>query len=1036
MVAKTAYALFHKFLDCQRRGRRDKDGRVPPYTHVRMPNKWIHTPGGSYNIVPSKENIIRFYTLYAKAVYETKGKHMHILESNDRTTPLKIDLDFRQSATQETQDRLATLKHAREFVVHVMRAADLFLNPESMLSRRDTTHLTERPSVPSCPRTALVFRRPQMVVDNQKNIRKDGLHVIFPELILDTFAQHVIRGKVVMDLETIRSAHDDASSPESMGALLTALTNSPSDVYDKAVVERNPWMMYGSDKPGKHENAYQLVLALRVGRRPGEYTLTDEPIDEYTRRIVHRLPQTIRDALSPGECTIFAMAYHLRMRCYDGDERPVAYLRMNVTEESIFTRIVSKCIPSPTTPQFKARSASNVISDDRTLDYVMGLVNILSTVRATREDDWFRIGFALCNISPATETRLLDAWIDWSKRPSQYRNTATAACRSKWCYFRRATTTSGNRPQLGLHSIEESARRDNKPEFARLQREFLHHRLVSALMTRDYDIAEIITRLDNAYLRYKCTDVSAKIWYIYDEKTGLWRRDKGRHPLSLDIPQKLYPLMKDVIETEYRRSCALAHEEHRTNSSPDKTDAEVEAAATKHSADLISANNIREKKLKKLNPLMSSGKVSAVGSFISSLLYDTEFANRLDQNLDLIGMGDGYVFDLHLGVSRRARPSDMLTLSTGQSFYPPGSDAPDATHSKQGTDNTTHDFIYHVQHPDVLNYLTFMRDVFPDPATENYIQKWLASMFEGHTRDELFHVLVGTGANGKSKLQTLVQHIFGTYFATTPIKTFTGDRVNASSATSHYQHIKNKRCVFVQEPNEHERFNVGVLKELTGGDSLYSRQLYQEASEFKPQAKFAITANNKPKLPPDDEAVWRRMRCIRFVMKFVMKPDPKNPYQKLRDNTMDKKIEKFASAAHWYLLTQMYPQYKRDGIIHESQVPPAILFETQQYRAANDEIQDFIQEQLIHRDHNNDDDDDDVEEYGEVSTTELCIRFSKWVLSRRPRSVHIRIAKQNKKIIELFTKRRKWKTPVQLDQSGMKGWPDWVWSSERCDFLS
>ena len=40
--------------------------------------------------------------------------------------------------------------------------------------------------------------------------------------------------------------------------------------------------------------------------------------------------------------------------------------------------------------------------------------------------------------------------------------------------------------------------------------------------------------------------------------------------------------------------------------------------------------------------------------------------------------------------------------------------------------------------------------------------------------------------------------------------------------------------------------NGGLLKELSGGDTIYSRGLFKPGREFKPQAKFVLVSNALP----------------------------------------------------------------------------------------------------------------------------------------------------------------------------------------------
>lgn len=1029
-----------RFLNCHRRKVQQADGVMPPYTHVRYPNPGRGMCGGSFCIPSDKATTMRFFALYAEAVVDQGVQNL--LEKKDRISPLNIDLDFRTKTVAASYGpgegaspppRL-TEAGIREFLTSVMCSVDTWMDRESVRTWTDDMIFggedacdmaagSTPPEEPYDPRVALVMRRGHTY--DVRGITKDGLHVIFPELVLSSLAQHLVRGSTVLDLSAKKQAGDSV-----LGAYMKTMTTEPADVYDGACVEKAPWTMYGSDKVGKEGNPYEIVSVLRVGRRHGDYAVEELDIDEYVRGVTERLPRACR-GMPPARRKVMAMALHLRMRCY-GVPRAVARLRADFSEDRRLKTLVAEgLVPVPREQRFATTAV-----EFRDFGYASSLIRTcLSVDRASVYDEWLRIGWAACNISPPGNTALFDAWVEWSKRPPQYTAVAESSCEEKWRYFRRNVGYSS------INTIEEAARSDDPEAFRRLQDEHLKERLVSALKTRDYEIAEIVTRYNNTGLRYKCTDQSSKKWCYYNPETGLWKTDKGHNPLALMLPRVIYPVMKRLVVEQH--SAAL-----------------IAANASGNENAVETANKERREKMRKLDPLMSNGKMVAVGNVVARILYDADFEDNLDQNLDLVSVGGGYVFDLTKGGIRRARPMDMLRKSTRQSFFPahaalsdhsaaaappiadeeasssePREGEPDGESRGDAGDAPTE---YHLEHPHVRMFIQFMSDIFPDDKTRHYVLKWLASHFSGVVKDELFHVLIGTGANGKSKLQSLMRLILGDYFGTLNITTFTGGRAAADGATAHYEYIRDKRSVWVQEPEDGERLNGGVLKECTGGDTMYSRALYEDAKEFKPQAKFALVCNHKPKLSAEDAALWRRIRCIRFKMIFKATPDPSNKLERQRDDELERKFPMMAPAGQWYLLTQYFPLYLREGILHDSQIPPEIYRETEQYRAANDEIEDFIQANMTYVG------EDGMMAVGspasnsdlvmEVTVATLCRRFTHFIENRRPRSSHLRVANNAERIKTLFAKRKRWKQPVDLDE-GQLGWSQWVWKCNTATMM-
>src|SRR5207247_678044 len=70
-----------------------------------------------------------------------------------------------------------------------------------------------------------------------------------------------------------------------------------------------------------------------------------------------------------------------------------------------------------------------------------------------------------------------------------------------------------------------------------------------------------------------------------------------------------------------------------------------------------------------------------------------------------------------------------------------------------------------------------------------------------------------------------------------------------------------------------KRLAEGLIKQLTGGDTITARFLYQEQFEFMLQAKLWLAANHKPALSEDD-AIWRRILVVPFDH-TIQDPDPK-----------------------------------------------------------------------------------------------------------------------------------------------------------------
>ena len=78
------------------------------------------------------------------------------------------------------------------------------------------------------------------------------------------------------------------------------------------------------------------------------------------------------------------------------------------------------------------------------------------------------------------------------------------------------------------------------------------------------------------------------------------------------------------------------------------------------------------------------------------------------------------------------------------------------------------------------------------------------------------------------------------------ISLITQKRGRAEGATPALAMTKGKRFACFQEPEGDESINVGLMKELSGGDTLIARGLHKDPIEFKPQFKMVLTCNVLP----------------------------------------------------------------------------------------------------------------------------------------------------------------------------------------------
>jgi putative DNA primase/helicase len=70
--------------------------------------------------------------------------------------------------------------------------------------------------------------------------------------------------------------------------------------------------------------------------------------------------------------------------------------------------------------------------------------------------------------------------------------------------------------------------------------------------------------------------------------------------------------------------------------------------------------------------------------------------------------------------------------------------------------------------------------------------------------------------------------------------------------------------VSAAEASEHDRLKEGLVKHMTGGDTLSASFKGQPVFEFKPVLALWLATNHVPRMPADDSGIWRRIHKIPF----------------------------------------------------------------------------------------------------------------------------------------------------------------------------
>ena len=832
------------------------------YTHTS-----IGRPQGSYNIKSMDEK--NFMDLYYNVVFEKKIPTYLTEGFKDMEyTPLRIDLDFRYYSND--CQRLYTINDIKNICMKYMYIINEYL--EDLEDDERTFYILEKPS-------ATIDKDKNGI--NKKNEKglykiKDGIHIFAPGIVTNEYLQLIFRDYVYKNCGDILDKYN--------------FDNSYADVFDKAVIDRANWQMYGSTKP--NQPPYQVTHMWKVYSDRIE-EIVNVPSD---RELIHLL--SVRNKF---EHSMYRLDKQDEIEKLENDKK---HKKNNISKKKK-KNIVNKC-------------------SKQDLEQIIKFVGCLHIERARNYKTWLDVGFCLNNLHNKDDT-LLQSWIKFSKLPSEYKDTAEESCKEKW------DEMNGNEtlriPSLKMWAKEDAERKKNEKiqkyhedvknsdnqelllaHFTKLKDEETEYQIATKDETwkhimkacnnskgSSWDVAGILKAMFKDF--YICVSIEKSKWYYYNETLHRWIMDDKGIMLKSKISTDLY--------REFLR---------KKNDLSNKASLHPDPSECKEQDDA-----------QKINKVMLRLKETAYKSNLMTecceIFYDKErkFVDQLDSYNHLLGFNNG-VYDLKQDEFRKGRPEDFISKSTNIDYIP-----------------------YDPLNEEIKEIYRFYESIFVIKNVRDYVLTRSASFLSGSTKDESFDIYSGKGGNGKSKHMELMEQAFGDYAVKLPIQLLTAKRAASNAATPELARTKGARLCSMQEPDTATKINVGLMKELTGGDKIQARALYGDPIEFKPQFKIVLSCNDKPELPPNDDGTWRRVRNTEFISKFTY---PENIFpEKVLDFKIDPELsEKFENWAEPFMsiLINYHKKWKK-----ESLRPPSEINEyTQEYRDKNTAFVDFFESRV------------------------------------------------------------------------------------------
>jgi P4 family phage/plasmid primase-like protien len=666
------------------------------------------------------------------------------------------------------------------------------------------------------------------------------------------------------------------------------------ETYDKSPLNHTSWWaLLGSKKPageGATPQPYQL-----------KYTIEWDPSDP-----VVAIDEEVNREVKPDNVRKFSV------RSPNNSESPVTEMgkAYALKEEEVRISGGAALVPQRGRPAQRggdpgSRGSSPTraiylqpLSESMMKYYEKHALN-LSADRYNSHDERTNVGHCLKNIHPD----LSDVWYEFCAQRADGKYDPREAM-GKWMGF----NFRNDGAKLGVGSLRHWSRTDNLDGYIEIEKSNIDRLLDEATDTQtEHDMAQVV----HAKFRdeFKCARFSASAWYWFAGHT--WREtDKGvslQCRLSSDVFRDFLRKENEIGNMMTADGFPQCPEGKHDPASCDFCKAEKKKHAYAHMRKQLRMTRFKENVMKECR----------------ELFLDEEFATKVDENKNLIAFANG-VFDTLTFEFRDGKPEDYISFCTNLEFNP----------------NQPHD-----AYSCWAELNKFLHDVLPDPTVREYFLAYLATSLSGNNEAQKFHILTGTGSNGKSMLMNLMSTAMGDYACKAPISLLTQARAESKAAAPELVRMKGRRFVTMQEPDEQVPLNTGLMKELASSEKITARDLYagsKQMLEFDLQARFNLACNEKPKINTQDGGTWRRLVVINFVSKFVA--EPKLSHEKPIDESIVQKSQskEWAEAFLSYLVF-LYTK----GRGFRKLVPPEKVMEyTSEYREDSDVIAKFLREKI------------------------------------------------------------------------------------------
>lgn len=731
----------------------------------------------------------------------------------------------------------------------------------------------------------------------EKGLTKDGIHIIIG-VQMDHTLQVILRKRI---LEEIPHLWEEGGETPPL-----PITNTWENVVDDTICKGTTnWQLFGSRKPA--HQAYGLTKYYIVTFDESDSGFS---FDEKSTKVEKELLAVI--SAQNNSHPLFNMKKELEEEYNQAKTKPVKTKRKSVIKFNIISD------DPPALEDIKNReqlevAVNTMLKSFGVTEYELHEIHDYTQILP---ESYYEDGSHLKNQQVAfalkdTDDRLFLSWVMLRSKSLSFDYSEIPNLFHRWnTYFNK----NGNR--VTKSSIIYWAKHDAPPEkFLEVRSSSLNHYIDETLTTSsatDYDIAKVLLHMNKDM--YCCVNIGMKTWFAFENHR--WVEDKSmiiRNKISEEVHrlynEKTHNLMKDLSD------CDVEDEKRHTFLTEQLKKTARTCEKLKKTSD---KNNIFREAME--------------------IFYDGKFLRKTDSNKNLVCFNNGVV-DIETKTFRPGMPTDYITKCTNNDYIENIGEyiAATETGETEGLDGEILTFVNEIYE--------YMKQLYPTPNLCEYMWKHLASCLIGENINQTCSFYIGSGSNGKSCIVELMSYAFGDYKGVLPISVVTEKRAGVGGTTSELIALKGVRYAVMQESSKGMRINEGILKELTGGDTIVGRQLFKESEMFTPQFTLVVCTNNLPDVDANDDGTWRRIKTVPHLAKFVDDLEDERysscPYKFKKDKNVKDKLKKWAPI---FMSMLVHKVFQTGGNVLDCE---EVLRDSTKYRESQDYMSRFMKEMIV-----------------------------------------------------------------------------------------